>query len=198
MSKSILLSGGIDSISLAYWLKPEIAFTIDYGQLPAMAEIKAARQVSEILGIQHEVITVDCGSLGSGDLSGKKALSIAPSSEWWPYRNQLLVTLASMRAVSLGVSEIITGTVKSDGFHKDGTIGFFERINNLMKFQEGEMLVSSPAITLTSIELIRASEVPYEILLWAHSCHRTNIPCGACPGCLKHLAIRQSLDLEMN
>lgn len=198
MSKSILLSGGMDSISLAYWLKPEIAFTIDYGQLPATAEINAAKQVCRILAIQHEVITVDCGCLGSGDLSGKKALSIAPSTEWWPYRNQLLVTLASMRAISLGANEIITGTVKSDGFHKDGTIGFFERINNLMKFQEGEMMVSSPAITLTSIELIKSSRIPYDILLWAHSCHRSNIPCGTCPGCLKHLAIRQGLGLENN
>lgn len=196
MSRSILLSGGIDSISLAYWLKPEIAFTIDYGQLPAVAEIKAARQVSQALGIQHEVITVDCSSLGSGDLSGRKALSIAPSSEWWPYRNQLLITIAGMRVASLGVSEIMAGTVKSDGFHKDGTSGFFERINALMKFQEGEIIVSCPAITLTSIELVRISGIPYDTLLWSHSCHRSNTPCGSCPGCLKHLAIRQALGLE--
>jgi len=37
--KAILLSGGLDSIALAYWLRPQIAVTIDYGQRPARAVI---------------------------------------------------------------------------------------------------------------------------------------------------------------
>ena len=29
--KAILLSGGMDSIALAYWLRPEVASRLDYG-----------------------------------------------------------------------------------------------------------------------------------------------------------------------
>ncbi len=39
MSKTaILLSGGMDSIALAYWKRPELAITINYGQKPFLAE----------------------------------------------------------------------------------------------------------------------------------------------------------------
>ena len=37
---AILLSGGMDSIALAYWKKPAHSITIDYGQKAANAEMK--------------------------------------------------------------------------------------------------------------------------------------------------------------
>jgi 7-cyano-7-deazaguanine synthase len=49
MAKAILLSGGIDSIALAYWQRPDIAITIDYGQAPAQAEINASTAVASAL-----------------------------------------------------------------------------------------------------------------------------------------------------
>ena len=52
--KAILLSGGMDSIALSYWLKPEIAITLDYGQKAAEAEIKVASHIAEILCMEHQ------------------------------------------------------------------------------------------------------------------------------------------------
>lgn len=195
MSKSILLSGGIDSIALLYLFKPPIAVTIDYGQKPAMAEIRSSKKVCEVLNIRHEVITVDCSSLGSGDLLGSKAIAEAPSPEWWPFRNQLLVTLACMKGITMGVDEFIVGSVRTDGFHRDGTAEFYSKINSLVEYQEGRIKVTCPAINLSTVELVQKSRIPYEILLWAHSCHTSNDPCGYCRGCLKHLLIRQDLNL---
>lgn len=42
--KALLLSGGMDSISVAFWKRPEIAISIDYGQRAAEAEITAANR----------------------------------------------------------------------------------------------------------------------------------------------------------
>lgn len=42
MKTALLLSGGMDSISIAWWKRPDIAITLDYGQRAAEAEIKAA------------------------------------------------------------------------------------------------------------------------------------------------------------
>ena len=84
--KAILLSGGMDSIALAYWMNPEVAITLDYGQRAAEAEITAASQVANILGMEHHVLRIDCSSLGSGDLVGTTPIGNAPVSEWWPYR----------------------------------------------------------------------------------------------------------------
>ena len=186
MSKGILLSGGMDSIALAYWKKPEIAITIDYGQAAAGTEIRTSSIIAANLGMAHHTIKVDCSSLGSGDLINTTAIKESPSSEWWPYRNQLLITLACMKGISLGLKELMLGSVKSDGFHKDGTYEFYNRMNSLVEYQEGAIKVTSPCIDMSTVDLIKVSEIPKSLLHWAHSCHTSNIPCGKCRGCNKY------------
>lgn len=196
MSKvAILLSGGMDSISLAYWKRPEMAITIDYGQKPAKAEITAAKEVAKSLGMEHIILSVDCSSLGTGIMSDTPQLSIAPSPEWWPFRNQLLITLAAMKAIRLGVDVLLIGSVKTDGIHSDGTSSFYNKIDSLMHLQEGEIKVMAPAIELTTEELINLSGVPLNLLLWAHSCHVSNNPCGTCRGCIKYREVRSHLGI---
>lgn len=186
----------MDSIALAYLKRPKYAFTLDYGQKAALAETNAARQVCEELSIDHHVISLDCGSLGSGDMSSKPSLSMSPVSEWWPYRNQLLVTLACMKGVVLGIDELIVGSVRTDGAHKDGTMEFYSYLSTLVQYQEGAIKISCPAIDLTTVELIRKSKLPESLLLWAHSCHTSNEPCMNCNGCKKYLFTLQSLNLD--
>ncbi len=186
MSKAILLSGGMDSISLAYWKRPEIALTIDYGQAAADTEVKTSAIIAKELRMAHHIITVDCSSLGSGDMINDKAIEGSPSSEWWPYRNQLLITLACMKCISLSVKELMVGSVSSDGFHKDGTPNFFQLINDLMEYQEGNIKISCPCVGLSTVELIEISAIPKSLLYWAHSCHTSNAPCGNCRGCNKY------------
>jgi 7-cyano-7-deazaguanine synthase len=191
--RAILLSGGMDSIALAFWKRPEIAITVDYGQRAAEAEISAAQQVSGELGIRHEVIRIDCRPIGSGDMAGNGALKVAPVPEWWPFRNQLLVTFAAARGLSLGVTEVMTGTVASDGSHADGRPGFYAAMDAVTAFQEGGIRVSAPALNLTTAELVRISRVPRKILAWAHSCHIGNLACGHCRGCVKHYQITEEV-----
>ena len=193
MNKAILLSGGMDSISLAYWKKPTIAITIDYGQLPAQTEIRISKIIADFLKMEHHVIKIDCSELGSGDLLNQKSLDVSPSTEWWPYRNQLLVTFALMRGIKLNVSEIMVASVKSDGFHKDGTNKFYELINGLSTYQETNIAVTAPCIELTTSQLITISDVPRDLLFWAHSCHKSNIACGNCRGCNKYSQVMREL-----
>lgn len=193
MSVGILLSGGMDSIALTYWKRPYVALTINYGQVCAEAEIQAATQVCKELTIEHEIISVDCRSLGSGDLSGYPPDPIAPVPEWWPFRNQLLLTLASMRAIKLGVNTLLFGSVKSDFIHIDGRKEFFDKINDLTSLQEGSIHIAAPAVELTSTELIKLSGIERGILAWAHSCHVSNFACGSCRGCYKHQSVMAEL-----
>src|ERR671933_2462186 len=57
----VLLSGGLDSTTLAAWAKGRgydlAAVTVRYGQTHAR-EIEAARKVAEALGIRHRVVDV--------------------------------------------------------------------------------------------------------------------------------------------
>jgi len=196
MTKALLLSGGMDSIAIAFWKRPDYAITIDYGQNAAPGEIRASKAVCKALGIQHEIVSVDCSSLGTGDMAQQEALEIAPAPEWWPYRNQLLVTLAAMRLIQKKVTTLYLGCLISDGFHKDSTKDFIERLSAVMKYQEGEICIEAPAINMTAAELIRESGIPLNIIAWAHSCHTGEYACGVCRGCTKHYLTMQELGYE--
>ena len=193
--KAILLSGGIDSTALAFLEKPRLAININYGQLSAKAERAASTAIAEALEIPLQLIDVDCSSLGSGDLVALKAHTMAPVSEWWPYRNQLLITLAAMRAVTMGAKVLLIGTVTTDKTHKDGTAEFIAAMDNILRLQEGALRLYAPAKDLTTLELIAESKVPDSLLAWTHSCHTGNYPCGSCNGCNKHFFIKEKLEM---
>jgi 7-cyano-7-deazaguanine synthase len=94
MSAGLLISGGMDSVALAFWTRLQFGYTVDYGQLAAEGEIRAATVVCQALSIRHRVIKVNCRSIGLGDMAGAPPSPQSPVSEWWPFRNQLIITLA--------------------------------------------------------------------------------------------------------
>jgi 7-cyano-7-deazaguanine synthase in queuosine biosynthesis len=59
MKAMLLLSGGIDSLALAAWLRPSHALTVDYGQKAAGKEKEVASYVSHQLGMEHMIVTAD-------------------------------------------------------------------------------------------------------------------------------------------
>jgi len=182
----LLLSGGMDSTAIAWWKRPDFAISVDYGQRPAGAEIDAARAVCAALDIRHEIVRADCSALGSGDLAGQAPLDVAPVPEWWPFRNQLILTLAGIAAVRLGIRTLMIGALATDGAHADGRADFIDAVSRLMALQEGGIEVVAPAIGMTATELVEASGIPREVMAWAHSCHVGNLACGRCRGCVKH------------
>jgi len=198
MKTCLLLSGGMDSIALAYWKRPDLAITIDYGQLAASAEIDASKAITKRLGIEHIILELDTSFLGSGDMSGKAPDNLAPESDWWPYRNQLLVTLAAMKVLPYGVNQLWLAAVRSDNQHADGRPEFYRKLNALLSMQEGGMQVSAPAITYSTPELIRISGLPKELLAFSHSCHKTIIECGACRGCNKYIYVYEELGYDLD
>ncbi len=193
MPNAILLSGGVDSSALAYWKRPEHAITIDYGQAPAETEIAVSRRITSELKITHHLIRTDTRALGTGPLADSAQLPCAPTPEWWPFRNQFLVTVAAMAAIRIGVTEIMVGSVKSDTGHSDSTPEFIDLLNRLVHLQEGSIRVSAPAHSLTAVELVKESRIPFPLLAWTHSCHTGNLACGSCRGCIKQMEVMESI-----
>lgn len=193
MSDILLLSGGIDSSALAAWLRPNLCLTINYGQRAATAEIHAAKAICEALDLHHESLDLPIAQLGCGDMSLSQACRHSQNSEFWPFRNQFLITVAAMRAIQYDAQGILIGSVRTDFRHADGRKEFIEGLNNLLQSQEGGLKLSAPAIDMTTLKLIQRSRVPMEILAWAHSCHISNLACGNCKGCNKHSEIMTAL-----
>jgi len=194
-SRSLLLmSGGMDSACLAYWLRPSLALTVNYGQRAAVGEIRASRTICDALGIQHECLTLECGALGSGDMAESgKPLPCAQSSDWWPFRNQLLITLGGMRALALGLDQLYIGSVATDSTHVDGTPAFYSAMAALLRLQEGSLEIEAPALAVGTAELVRRTGIPRELLAWTHSCHTNEFACGNCRGCYKHREVLEEL-----
>lgn len=190
---AILLSGGMDSIALAYWKLPHLAVTIDYGQLSAKSEIKAASAFCQLMRIEHKVIRIDCSSIGAGEMLNALPLDISPAPEWWPFRNQMLITFACMGLIAQNISELWLGTVSTDTLYLDGTEEFYSNIDRVVSAQEGNIHIKAPAIKMRTAELVKRSQIPLSILALAHSCHTGNLACGKCRGCEKHRMVMAEL-----
>jgi 7-cyano-7-deazaguanine synthase len=187
MKSAILLSGGLDSTALAYWLRPSLAITIDYGQIAAPSELRAAKIISRKLGIGHEEFKIDLNAFGSGPMAGRSQNPAASTPEWWPFRNQLLITLAASIAIQRSFEELLIGSVRSDATHADGTEYFFRIADELVRMQEGGLRLRAPAAHLSTSELIKRSGAPKSLLAWSYSCNMGKIPCQRCSACKKQI-----------
>lgn len=180
MSRAVLLSGGIESIILTYDFKPTLAITVNYGQKSFKSELKASQYVCEKLSINHKVIDINISSF---------FVKLSETGEWIPYRNQLLITLASMICIKENITQLYIGSILEDSKFKDGKVGFIERMNELLSFQEGDLKLISPYINMSIFDLIKKVSVPISLISIAHSCTESNIACGQCNSCFKYYEI---------
>ena len=183
--KALLLSGGLDSAGLAVWIRPDVCVTIDYGQRAAAGELAAARALCEQLDLPHRIIRADLAALGSGDMGQRPNSAVAAAPEFWPYRNQMLVTLTGMLLLPEGLTEIMIGAVADDR-HSDGKQPFLKTLDRLMRLQEGHVAVSAPATKITTPALLKIARFPRHLIGLTFSCHVHEFACGECGGCTKH------------
>lgn len=179
------MSGGLDSAALAWMYRPDLCVTVDYGQRAAEGELVASAALCGQMGLEHIVLSVDHSSIGSGNMSNKAPVKEAQAPEFWPYRNQCLITLAAMALASRGLGEIMIGIVATD-VHADGSPEFVETMDRLLRLQEGAVRLFAPARELTGVELLRRSQFPRDLIGLTFSCHTHRYACGQCGGCTKH------------
>lgn len=191
--KLLLFSGGIESTCLTLISQPDVLITINYGQICAQGEVRAATYIAEQLKIRHEILEVPLADFGAGDLIGRPPLSLGDATEYWPFRNQMLITLAAMKYISEGVSEIIIGTIADDAIHSDGTEEFINRIAAVLNTQHPGLSVTAPAIEMTTAQLVAKSQIGQDLLGWTFSCHKANVSCGHCRGCNKSLELLRKI-----
>jgi 7-cyano-7-deazaguanine synthase len=182
----LMLSGGLDSAALALLIRPSLTVFVDYGQKPRAAESTAAHAVAAHLGLPLLVVRLPLSDLGGGLMHDDTPMPNAPSPEWWPFRNQFLATAGAAVAVKHALTRVALASVRGDGErHVDGSEPFYERLSAVMQLQEGGVSVSAPAIHLSTVELLHQANADRSLIGWTVSCHRSNEPCGDCPGCWK-------------
>lgn len=202
MTHCLLLSGGLDSTTLAAWVlqhhpgETVKAFTFLYGQKHAV-ELEAACAVAAAFGLEHQVLELP-PIRGSALTDSDKALpegrdlsavtGVAPS--YVPARNLLfLAFMASVQDAS-GPGALWLGVHHDDHTgYPDCRPEFVEAVDRAVRLgtQYG-LRVEAPFVRWSKAEVVSWGldhGVPYEL---THSCYQGSRPaCGVCDTCQARL-----------
>ena len=203
--KSILLcSGGVDSTTLAYWLiKKKINFIplfIDYGQHCASTEYDTLINVLPI-GIAKKVKRIQIRDIYEGSSSrliNEANLwedSVSDKDLYLPYRNLLLLTIASSFAQSRGYMRIYAGFINSNHAKEiDCSAAFFNKLSKMLT-EYGKVKIEMPFRNMSKVEVARLGLKLKAPIAKTYSCQaKAKVPCGACPNCVERLTAIESLN----
>jgi 7-cyano-7-deazaguanine synthase len=191
----IVLSGGPDSATVAYWAKSQgyqiYPITFKYGQI-AVKETQSAQKIAEKLGTTTKII--DLSAL-KDIFSGKTALvsrEIPLTSEFSspiivPFRNAIFLSTAVAYAVTVGAKQIFYGAQGSDEpFYPDCRREFYEAFEKAARLGTCEELaIKAPFSGHTKSQLIAQGAklgVPFQ-MTWSCYIDCTN-HCGKCESCV--------------
>ncbi|MFH0896599.1 MAG: 7-cyano-7-deazaguanine synthase QueC [Candidatus Bathyarchaeota archaeon] len=191
----VVLSGGPDSTTVAYWAKNKgfdvYAITYKYGQI-GIKEVTYASKIAKSLGIPIKII--DLASLKeifSGVTSvcdeNIQMTSSFSQSIIVPFRNAIFLSIAVAYAASMNANIIFYGAQGSDEpFYPDCRREFYKSFEKTAKLGTGsELIVAAPFSSLQKSEVIKLGAklgVPYR-LTW--SCYLNGKKhCGKCESCM--------------
>jgi 7-cyano-7-deazaguanine synthase len=191
----VVLSGGPDSATVAYWAKTQgyqiYPITFNYGQI-AVKETQAAQKIAQSLGTSTKII--DLSSLKE-IFSGATSLvnrDIPLTAEFSspiivPFRNAIFLSAAVAYAVTVGADHIFYGAQGSDEpFYPDCRREFYEAFEKAARLGTcQEITIKAPFSGNKKSELIAEGTklgVPFE-LTW--SCYLDGAKhCGKCESCV--------------
>ena len=194
----IILSGGMDSVTLLHDRKEEIALavTYDYGSNHNAREILCAIKNCEKLGIEHIIIPLSFihDHFKSSLLEGATAIpeghyaSENMKSTVVPFRNGIMLAIACGLAESRGLNRVLIANHYGDhAIYPDCRESFVEAMGEAMKrgtYAGVEIVAPYTSITKSDIARI-GSEKGVDFAL-TYSCYKGGAKhCGKCGTCVE-------------
>lgn len=179
MKALIVLSGGQDSSTCAFWARQvfdgEIhAVTFDYGQSHSI-EIQSAEWIAKLVGAKsHEIIRLGPVLESTSPLVDRnsplelyedfgtmdKIIGNRVEKTFVPMRNALFLTIAANRAVKLGCSAIVTGVCEADNAnYPDCRSIFLHHMTQMINASLGEMVGERLTIRAPLIDMSKAQSI---------------------------------------
>jgi 7-cyano-7-deazaguanine synthase len=202
MMKAVcLLSGGMDSSTLAYVAKSRgytiLALHLNYGQRTESKEKKCAKKIASMLNAEAFVeINLDYFTkFGASSLTDNTIAveefdpeRVHIPNTYVPFRNANLLSIATSFAESHGADAIFIGVQSLDysGYPdcRPQFIEAFQRVIDLGTKYTTKITLFAPFITMTKTDILKEGirlGVPYE-QTW--SCYRNEEKaCGTCGSC---------------
>jgi 7-cyano-7-deazaguanine synthase len=201
----VILSGGLDSSTLAYYLvdrgwEPH-ALTFRYGQKHEK-EIQYATKIVQNLGIPHYIVNLDSlqpllnnSSLIQGSneaiprLESPKQRTLAVLEKTVvPFRNGIFLAIATGYASNIGAGSIFYGAHFSDyAVYPDCRPEFVHLMEKAIQAgTDSEILLKAPFVHMSKAQVLNVGaqlSVPFADT-W--SCYKgEKIHCGVCPSCIE-------------
>ncbi len=205
----LLISGGLDSVTLLHYLVKEKRYdevygiSFIYGQ-KHFKEIECAKWQMKELGMEHHEV-VDLSNIkillkgGSTLIQGGEEiprLDEIPVEErtqpptYVPNRNMIFLSLAFAWAETLGISEVFYSAQAHDEYgYWDCTGEFVQNINQVISLNRKHRIsLYAPFLKKTKKEIL---EIGYRLgvnYAYTWSCYRgEEVACGNCPTCIERL-----------
>lgn len=214
MKAVCLLSGGMDSTTLAYTAKDMgydiLALHVNYGQRTEKNELECAKKIADRLGaLEFIEINLDYFTkFGASSLTDfsipveKGALGrVEQPNTYVPFRNGNLIAIAASFCEAKGGDAVFIGVQSGDHTrYPDCTPEFISAMQNVINIgtqTEKKIQLLTPFVRMNKTEILREGlrlHVPYEDT-W--SCYSENEEsCGVCSSCLSRLKAFADLGME--
>jgi 7-cyano-7-deazaguanine synthase len=201
MKAVCLLSGGMDSSTLAYLAKSEgyniLALHLNYGQRTEGKELASAKKIASLLNAEAFVeIGLDYFTkFGASSLTDRNVAveefdpeRVHVPNTYVPFRNANLLSIATSFAEARGAEAIYIGVQSLDysGYPdcRPQFIEAFQRVIDLGTKDTTNIALKTPFIRMTKTDILKLGMklgVPYEHT-W--SCYRNEgKACGTCGSC---------------
>ncbi|MDR3102764.1 MAG: 7-cyano-7-deazaguanine synthase QueC [Methanocalculaceae archaeon] len=214
MKAVCLLSGGMDSTTLAYVVKDMgyeiLALHLKYGQRTQRKELECAKIIAEHLDAADFVeVSLDYFTkFGSSSLTdrhipveaGTRGRADHPNT-YVPFRNANLIAIATSYCEARGGDAVCIGVQSGDHIgYPDCTPQFIEAMQQVITIgtqTKKDIQLLTPFVSMNKTDLLRRGlrlHVPYEDT-W--SCYDTeDTACGVCSSCLARLKAFAETDVE--
>ncbi|MBP2133840.1 7-cyano-7-deazaguanine synthase [Methanomicrobium sp. W14] len=216
MKAVCLMSGGMDSSTLAYFAKDMgydiLALHTRYGQRTEEKELECAKKIAKSLNAPEfmEISLSYLTKFGGSSLTDNSMTVFDHSDEtdekkipntYVPFRNSNLLSIATSYAESRGAEAIFIGVQASDyaGYPdcRPEFVEAFQKVIDLGTSDETHIKLMTPFVNLNKTEILKIGMklgVPYKDT-W--SCYKSNFPaCGKCDSCYYRLKAFEEIGVE--
>ena len=210
MKKSlIILSGGMDSVTLLYDKKDEIALavTFDYGSNHNKREEEFAKYHCEKLGIEHIIIplTIIHDYIKSSLLEGASAIpdghyeDETMKSTVVPFRNGIMLSVACGLAESRELEKVLIANHFGDhAIYPDCRKGFIDAISEAMRNGTYKgITIDAPYTTITKTDIAKIGKSLGIDYSKTYSCYKGGEKhCGKCGTCVERKEALRDAGIE--
>lgn len=194
----IILSGGMDSVTLLYDQKEYIALavTFDYGSNHNKREAELAAYHCKQLGIEHLIIPLDFMGkyFKSSLLEGADAVPEGHyqdenmKSTVVPFRNGIMLSIACGLAESRGLTKVLIANHAGDhAIYPDCRATFIDAMNQAMAYGTYEHVnIYAPYTSLSKTDIAKVGKVLDIDYSKTYSCYKGGEKhCGKCGTCVE-------------